>query len=50
MAEEVDLVQQLAQLRNHSQHKVKQIREVLTKLFAVGELTDITALLTAVYR
>lgn len=46
---ELDLYQQLSELRIHSQHKVKQIREVLHSLFAAGELTDITALITAAY-
>lgn len=49
-AKEKDLYQQLLQLRSHSQHKVKQIREVLQSLFAVGELTDITDIISAVYR
>lgn len=47
---EADLYNQLLQLRSHSQHKVKQIREVLQTLFAVGELTDITDIIAAVYR
>ncbi|OUR65466.1 hypothetical protein A9Q79_00270 [Methylophaga sp. 42_25_T18] len=50
VAKEADLYHKLAQLRSHSQHKVKQIREVLQSLFAVGELTDITDILAAVYR
>ncbi|MBE0439373.1 MAG: PilZ domain-containing protein [Gammaproteobacteria bacterium] len=44
-----DLNQQLVKIRHHSSHKVKQIREVLTSLFAIGELNDITDILTAVY-
>ncbi len=38
-----DLHQQLAQLRRHNNHKVKQIRETLNSLFAIGQLTDIIA-------
>lgn len=45
-----DLNQQLVKIRNHSSHKVKQIREVLNSLFAIGELNDITDILTAAYQ
>jgi len=45
-----DLEQQLALLRNHSTHKVKQIREVLASLFGMGNLSDITDIITAAYR
>ncbi|PHS30265.1 MAG: hypothetical protein COA95_09250 [Methylophaga sp.] len=44
---EPDLNQQLVELRNHSPHKVKQIRSVLHGLFATGELTDITDVISA---
>lgn len=45
-----DLNQQLLKIRSHSSHKVKQIREVINSLFAVGELNDITDILTAAYQ
>ena len=48
--QENDLNNQLSLLRNHSPHKVKQIRETLYSLFAVGELTDITDIISAAYR
>jgi PilZ domain-containing protein len=50
VASEDDLHQQIMQLRSHSQHKVKQIREVLQSLFAIGELTDITDIVAAAYK
>jgi PilZ domain len=50
VAGENDLHQQLMQLRSHSQHKVKQIREALQSLFAIGELTDITDIVAAAYK
>lgn len=40
-----DLQQQLTQLRRHNNHKVKQIRETLSSLFAIAQLTDITQVL-----
>lgn len=45
-----DLQQQLNQLRRHNSHKVKQIRETLNSLFAMGQLTDITDLIRSQYR
>ena len=47
---EVDLNEQLSQLRNQSAHKVKQIREILYSLFGMGNLTDITDVIEAVYK
>ncbi|AFJ03402.1 PilZ domain-containing protein [Methylophaga frappieri] len=40
-----DLQQQLTALRQHNSHKVKQLRETLSRLFAVAHLTDITCLI-----
>ena len=48
--QENDLNDQLSLLRSHSPHKVKQIRETLYSLFAVGELTDITDIISTAYR
>ena len=48
--QENDLNSQLSLLRSHSPHKVKQIRETLYSLFAVGELTDITDIISTAYR
>ena len=45
-----DLKQRLSELRSHSPHKIKQIRDVLHRLFAIGELTDITDIISAAYR
>jgi hypothetical protein len=50
VANEDDLHHQLMQLRSHSQHKVKLIREVLQGLFAIGELTDITDIIATAYK
>ena len=50
ISREADLSKQLIQLRSRSQHKVKQIREVLQSLFAIGELTNITDIIAAAYR
>jgi PilZ domain-containing protein len=47
--QENDLNSQLSLLRSHSPHKVKQIRETLYSLFAVGELTDITDIISTAY-
>ncbi|MDT8311257.1 MAG: PilZ domain-containing protein [Methylophaga sp.] len=44
-----DLQQQLSQLRRHNSHKVKQIRETLDSLFAIGQLTDVTAIIASQY-
>ena len=44
-----DLNQKLSQLRSHSPHKIKQIKDVLNSLFAVGELTDISDIITSAY-
>ena len=45
-----DLKQRLSDLRSHSPHKIKQIRDTLHSLFAIGELTDITDIISATYR
>ncbi len=45
-----DLKQRLSDLRSHSPHKIKQIRDVLHSLFAIGELTDITDIISAAYQ
>lgn len=47
--QEKDLNSQLSLLRSHSPHKVKQIRETLRSLFAIGELTDISDIISTVY-
>jgi len=44
-----DLHQQLTQLRRHNNHKVKQIRETLNSLFAIGQLTDVTDIIASQY-
>ncbi len=44
-----DLHQQLNQLRRHNNHKVKQIRETLNSLFAIGQLTDVTDIVKSHY-
>ncbi|MEX0614862.1 MAG: hypothetical protein WD177_03030, partial [Methylophaga sp.] len=44
-----DLHQQLTQLRRHNNHKVKQIRETLNSLFAMGQLTDVTDIIANQY-
>lgn len=49
-AASADLNQQLTQLRRHNNHKVKQIRETLNSLFAIGQLTDVTEIITSQYR
>jgi len=48
--QEGDLNQTLLQLRPHHPHKVKQIRETLHSIFAVGELIDITDIIKANYQ
>ncbi|NQZ53552.1 MAG: PilZ domain-containing protein [Piscirickettsiaceae bacterium] len=48
--QEADLNQQLAQLRPHMPHKTTQLRKTLRRLFAIGELTDITDILEASYQ
>lgn len=45
-----DLKQQLSELRSHSPHKIKQIRDTLHSLFAIGELSDITDIISASYQ
>jgi hypothetical protein len=47
---EVDLDRNLSRLRHHNPHNVKQIREIIQSLFSVGDLTDITPIIEAVYR
>ena len=47
--QEPNLEQQLSHLRRHSPHQIRRIREVLQSLFAVGDLTDITPIIEAVY-
>lgn len=44
-----DLHQQLTQLRRHNNHKIKQIRETLNSLFAIGQLTDVTDIIASQY-
>lgn len=46
---ETDLRQQLLGLRRHSGHKVREIRETLHSLFAVGQARDIRRLIEAIY-
>ena len=46
---EVDLDRNLSRLRHHNPHNVKQIRKIIQSLFAVGDLTDITQIIEAVY-
>lgn len=46
---ETDLRQQLLGLRRHSGHKVREIRETLHSLFAVGQMRDIRPLIEAIY-
>ncbi len=48
--QQADLSALLISLRSHSSHKVKVIRDVLYSLFAIGELTDITDVITAIYQ
>ncbi|NOQ94197.1 MAG: hypothetical protein GQ547_06140 [Methylophaga sp.] len=48
--QEGDLNQSILEFRTRSPHKVKQVREVLHSLFAVGELIDITDIMTANYQ
>jgi len=47
--QESDLMQKLVQLRSYKPHKVKQARDALHSLFAVGELIDITDIIKANY-
>jgi hypothetical protein len=47
---EVDLDRNLSRLRHHNPHNVKQIKEIIQSLFAVGDLTDITPIIEAAYR
>jgi hypothetical protein len=48
--QETKLNRQLLNLRNHSPHKVKQMKSIFLSLFAVGELTDITDIISAHYQ
>ena len=50
VTQQKDLYDKLIELRAHSQHKVKQIRQVFHTLFAIGEFTDITEIIRAAYR
>ncbi len=50
VTDQEDIYQKLIELRSHSQHKVKQIRQILHTLFAIGEFTDITDVIAAAYR
>jgi len=50
ITQQTDLYEQLIELRSHSQHKVKQIRQALHSMFAVGELTDISNVIEAVFK
>jgi len=47
--QEDDLNRALLALRSHSPHKVKQIRDTLHGLYAVGELIDITDIIEVGY-
>lgn len=47
---QADLYEKLIELRVHSQHKVKQIRQIFHTMFALGEFTDITEIIAAAYR
>lgn len=46
---EADLDRNLSRLRHHNPHNVKQIKEVIQSLFAVGDLSDITPIIEAAY-
>ncbi|MBL1320440.1 MAG: PilZ domain-containing protein [Methylophaga sp.] len=48
--QETELNRQLLNLRNHSPHKVKQMKSIFLSFFAVGELTDITDIISANYQ
>ncbi|MFW5450626.1 MAG: PilZ domain-containing protein [Methylophagaceae bacterium] len=48
--QEIDLNEQLAQLRHHVPHKTKQLRKTLHRLFAIGELTEITDIIKTPYQ
>jgi hypothetical protein len=50
VTQQKDLYDKLMELRTHSQHKVKQIRQVFHTMFAIGEFTDITDIIRAAYR
>lgn len=45
LLKEADLDQQLGRLRRHSPHHTKQIREATQTILAVGDLTDISAVI-----
>lgn len=47
--QEEDLNRTFLEWRSHSPHKVKQIRETLHSLYAVGELIDITDIIKSAY-
>lgn len=47
---EDDLRTLLLALRNQSPHKVKQIRDVLSGLFGIGNLLDVTDIIAAAYK
>jgi hypothetical protein len=44
--QESDLDEQLSTFRRHTPNTVRQIRDTIHSLFAVGELTDITAIIS----
>ncbi len=48
--QEGDLNQKMLEFRTHSPHKVKLARKTLHSLFAVGELIDITNIISANYQ
>lgn len=48
--QEPDLEQQLSRLRRHNPHHIRRIRSMMKSLFAVGDLTDITPIIEAVYQ
>jgi hypothetical protein len=50
ITQQTDLYETLIELHSHSQHKVKQIRQTLHSMFAVGELTDISKVIESVFR
>lgn len=48
--QEPDLDHQLSDLRLHSPHHIRRIKQLMQNLFAIGDLTDITQIIEAVYQ